>query len=446
VVTDSIAVTKALGYNYLWIDKYCINQGDKAIKHMQIRHMDSVYEAAEITIVAAAGEDEDFGLPGLTVRPRTQQPVANVGDLSIICTMRDPHESIHRSRWSTRGWTYQEALLSRRRLVFTAEQIYFECNAMNCCESFGNPLDRIHVASRAKMRDCMRPGILGINDRHIPIFDRQDAAKLTGHLHYLRYLGCIEKYSSRNLTFESDSLNAFRGIARCFSKIPMHLDQIWGIPYITTTTSPRPDIEMYFFHSLAWHHPNSCWDLPNPPKRRCDFPSWSWAGWEGQVVYPARNDIKFIRAMDAYYPLNLVDLTTADTGIRRSFEEDLPRTLVLSAWALHPDRIHHLLNKRYMVKIQGLGTHLRPGIFFSEGAGTEAETLRALNAGQIFRFIFVGSIVNCLFMFLILKHWRDGESYSRVGLFLCSSTDDDGCSFLDTSYFLETRRSVFRIV
>ncbi len=36
---------------------------------------------------------------------------------------------------ATRGWTYQEGVLSNRRLVFTEEQVYWECRGMAVCET-----------------------------------------------------------------------------------------------------------------------------------------------------------------------------------------------------------------------------------------------------------------------------------------------------------------------
>jgi hypothetical protein len=35
----------------------------------------------------------------------------------------DLQSTIAKSTWSTHGWTFQEAVLSRRRLVFTEDQI-----------------------------------------------------------------------------------------------------------------------------------------------------------------------------------------------------------------------------------------------------------------------------------------------------------------------------------
>jgi len=210
VVKDSIKVTKLLGYRYLWIDKYCIDQNDAAMKHIQIRHMDSVYETAEITIIAASGIDEDFGLPGVSIQRRKTQPIANLGNITVASTMQDPHTSIRNSRWATRGWTYQEAVLSRRRLVFTSEQIYFECNAMNCWEGQGPILDDMHTKSRAKFRDSMRPGIFGRNEKLG--FGKLDPSTLPRHHVFLQYLAAAEQYTCRSLSYDSDSLNAFLGI------------------------------------------------------------------------------------------------------------------------------------------------------------------------------------------------------------------------------------------
>ncbi len=41
--------------------------------------------------------------------------------------------------WSSRAWTYQEGLLSRRRLLFTESQVYFQCMEMHCWEGISAP-------------------------------------------------------------------------------------------------------------------------------------------------------------------------------------------------------------------------------------------------------------------------------------------------------------------
>src|SRR5438045_3977911 len=44
-------------------------------------------------------------------------------------------QQIEKSQWGCRGWTLQEALLSPRCLYFTYDQLYFQCNLAQCCES-----------------------------------------------------------------------------------------------------------------------------------------------------------------------------------------------------------------------------------------------------------------------------------------------------------------------
>lgn len=39
-------------------------------------------------------------------------------------------DSIKQSKWATRGWTYQEGCLSRRRLIFTEKEVLFLCNKL----------------------------------------------------------------------------------------------------------------------------------------------------------------------------------------------------------------------------------------------------------------------------------------------------------------------------
>lgn len=139
VVEDSIRVVKELGFRYLWVDRYCIPQADKRAKHTQIQLMGTIYARSAITIIAAAGEDAEYGLPG--VGSRARNPQLRIDFESVyglprsLMVHHQPEDDIGSSLWSTRGWTYQEALLSKRRLVFTDNQVFFQCQHMICEES-----------------------------------------------------------------------------------------------------------------------------------------------------------------------------------------------------------------------------------------------------------------------------------------------------------------------
>lgn len=110
VVEDSIIVTKELGYRYLWVDRYCIpqtNDGESAaVRDHQIGVMDLIYENAIVTLIAAAGEGADHGLPGVSgCCPRIRQPVLTHKSC-LLTGIRPPSRDIFASKWSQRAWTY----------------------------------------------------------------------------------------------------------------------------------------------------------------------------------------------------------------------------------------------------------------------------------------------------------------------------------------------------
>ncbi|CAH0044918.1 unnamed protein product [Clonostachys solani] len=137
LISDSIAVVKSLEYRYLWVDKYCIDQQNKREKIEHINNMDLIYGGAEVTIIAASGTGEDQGLPGIGATKRSKQQVVELPGFTILSTGPDPTASIAESKWCTRGWTFQEAFLSPRKLAFTKNQTYLECREVSWNESIG---------------------------------------------------------------------------------------------------------------------------------------------------------------------------------------------------------------------------------------------------------------------------------------------------------------------
>jgi len=118
VIEDAIAVVISLGKQYLWVDQYCVNQLDMNIKAIQIREMDRVYAGAYLTLVACAGIDADYGLPEVS-RERKLRPLATLPDFEVFSSLPALSVAIRNTKWRTRGWTYQEGVLSHRCLFFT---------------------------------------------------------------------------------------------------------------------------------------------------------------------------------------------------------------------------------------------------------------------------------------------------------------------------------------
>ncbi|KAI0429146.1 heterokaryon incompatibility protein-domain-containing protein [Xylaria sp. FL1042] len=319
VVKDAIQVVLRLGYYYLWVDKYCIDKHDKGKKHEQLMHMDSVYKNAALTIVAAAGADESYGLPGVS-RPRPTRQLSFKRDedgYELMSTLPSPHSSIEKSRWATRGWTYQEAILSRRRLVFTDDQLYFECNSTSHAEGFDLSFDDNLFGSGSNHDSFLRPSLFSLKQL-TPIKLGGKAARLSN---LLTYIHCAEQYSKRTLSFDHDSLIAFSGIIRMLESITTFpVRHIWGIPFfhpdddgladdqlqatyqsfklppfwkssvLEYNSAPKKlspyaegvDYLAYLMLGLCWRHSPSA----KPPRRRTDLPSWSWTGWEGSLTWP----------------------------------------------------------------------------------------------------------------------------------------------------------------
>jgi len=93
-----------------------------------------------VTIVSAAGTDAYHGLPGIRAFTRYQeQEIFRVNGVPLLQALDPPGDGIRwsylsDSKWNTRGWTFQETILSDRLLIFTAEQVYWECHNGSWCE------------------------------------------------------------------------------------------------------------------------------------------------------------------------------------------------------------------------------------------------------------------------------------------------------------------------
>ncbi len=284
---DAICACKELGVSYLWVDQYCINQNDAAEKQEQISQMDIIYQQAEITIIAAAGSGATAGLPGVNGTRRRTPSAATIENIRIMSSSPHPHHTIPATTWGSRGWTMQEAILSRRRLVFTEDQVYFECRAMNCQESLKIHLDMIHSKRRDKTLKFVHSGVFGGSETtcFAPV-DAQNTDHWSNMSHYLEY---VQEYSTRNLTNDDDALRAFEGIIKYLEKSKFAILQIWGVPFMDPQNFPPDQYNSdSLIIGLLWGHKQQCWS-PSGPHRRDEFPSWSWAGWKGGVRFYITN-------------------------------------------------------------------------------------------------------------------------------------------------------------
>lgn len=104
-IEDALRVTTQLGFQYLWVDKYCINQSPHSTElRTQLAAMDLIYHCADITLIAAAGSDANYGLPGVRKRPRAMRPSIGINGTTWTSGIRDTEYLVKQSTWRTRGW------------------------------------------------------------------------------------------------------------------------------------------------------------------------------------------------------------------------------------------------------------------------------------------------------------------------------------------------------
>jgi|SRR5690242_8005202 len=104
-----------------------LNRSDQSDRETppHLQH-DKIYQGDHLAIIVSAGEDPNHGLPGLQHAPRCRQLHLKAGP-HTFASMENIRQQISESTWNSCGWTYQEMVISRRRLVFTESQVYVQC-------------------------------------------------------------------------------------------------------------------------------------------------------------------------------------------------------------------------------------------------------------------------------------------------------------------------------
>ena len=128
-VHDAMNLVRKIGFRFLWVDSLCIVQDDLVETHDQISMMHEIYSAAYATIVQHTGCDANAGLPGVRTGSRSLLATKVHIDETILMAQANytVPDVLNKSIHSTRGWTYQEVLLSTRCLHFFDKHVTFVC-------------------------------------------------------------------------------------------------------------------------------------------------------------------------------------------------------------------------------------------------------------------------------------------------------------------------------
>ncbi|PWY82122.1 HET-domain-containing protein [Aspergillus heteromorphus CBS 117.55] len=239
-IRDAIIACVRLGGQYLWIDQLCIDQSDQQDLQEQIDCMGSIYEHASCTLVALAGTNSLYGLPGVT-SPRIWNHLRlEIGDVVLAEKRPSLEECLSKSTWSTRGWTFQEAIFSSQLLFFTDYGVYYVSNkgwgTGGWSESSPEPSECFNL-----------PKVNDVLEAH-------------------------RMYSRRNLTKGSDAIRAFTGVLQKAYGSAIH----YGLPI------------NHIDQAMCWIADSAYWN-DTEESSRSNFPSWSWASHNGIIKH---NEVK----------------------------------------------------------------------------------------------------------------------------------------------------------
>lgn len=265
-IADSMMLVRELRERYLWVDRLCILQ-DSEEKHATIRDMGKIYSHALLTIFALSGADANHGLPGVRPNSRPPQIIENVRTARLFSSLPSLGDSLRLSLHTTRGWTFQEVLLSPRRLFVSDRQVYFHCKK-----------NRVQCEDTPSTEGIDFEETYGLK-RKILLFGKgvdKDTYDWRGSRSV--YEGLVEKYTERKLSYPADILDAFTGISSILSD-KYRMD---GCEELTAGL-PRREFLRYLL-----------WSPKETPTRRLPrvtgrheecFPSWSWIGWMCPIFY-----------------------------------------------------------------------------------------------------------------------------------------------------------------
>ncbi|PYI02503.1 HET-domain-containing protein [Aspergillus sclerotiicarbonarius CBS 121057] len=243
-IRDAIKVCALLGKRYLWVDRLCILQDeDGPSKKIQIDAMGDIYRGGLLTIVALEGNGSDYGLHGVSPGlDRTVYYKICIGG-SNFCEFCEILSDIRdKSKWNTRGWTFQEGVLSPRLLFFTRYGLYFQV--------------------KAEVEQEIKPWTVDgeVTREHDETYTMEAS----------NYKTLVSEIQGRKFDIEEDVVNGFAGV----------LDVVVG------KENHRFGVSLvHFDEQITWSLTDNSPTVLRQTRGRTMFPSCSWVSIKGRLQF-----------------------------------------------------------------------------------------------------------------------------------------------------------------
>jgi len=240
--------------------------------------MADIYSSSYINIAATGSDNPHGGLffdNPLLRRPCLLHPdwasAMGFPKGGILVASQDAFQNrVLNAVLNSRGWVFQERLLSPRTIHFARDQMWWTSNASNTVhmESLPGPLSDY---TETKVRvDAMSP------------------LMMLGQAGAL-WSSFVEAYSVLKLTNPSDRLIALAGVAKAYAK-----------------SNGIPDLDYLAGHwrhnlieTLLWRQMPRTGKGPYTGRAKYSAPSWSWASVQGGISFPSPFEYEIPHLIDA---------------------------------------------------------------------------------------------------------------------------------------------------
>jgi hypothetical protein len=316
-VRHAILLAERLGFGYLWTDVLCIVHDGPVTLADQLNKMSAIYAGAATTIVATDGDGTDgiLGLHGISGPRDLQQAAFPIRDKYLIIQDTERIQLTNADiDYNSRGWTYQEYIMSPRKLVFMNQQAYWSCKCCRRRESDG--------------RNAMNMGL--------EIFDLFQFIR-SGYPDLGQTSELLTWYNKRDLTYPGDALLTISGLLAVLSR-GFEDGFLYGLP------------ERFFDIGLGWK-PCSYKSRSSGIQKTCrlrrgspldcksynttavasGMPSWSWTAWQGGFTFGSDEVARFHENNSVLYETSpITDWSTGSEPLSCNLRR------IMSNW--HADR------------------------------------------------------------------------------------------------------------
>ena len=292
----AIKVVALLGGQYLWIDSLCIIQDCPTDWTRESTAMGSIYENALCNISAHAAENSHDGC--YTIRdPLRFSPckILSTSNLNLYAAI--PRSGVTEyavlkvSRLSSRGWTFQETLLSARILHFGQSGIYWSCREGYATEMEAqgskSPVGKITASMGCMFGPSSTVSVDKVGPPQVLYKHFLDMKLKNRHENFVRHetdlfngkswddwadawYAVVKQYSKRSLTKPGDKIVALSAVAQRIARLSgkRYAAGLW---------------KEHFLHNLLWFTGQDCELFGLPAEYR--GPSWSWASVDGEISH-----------------------------------------------------------------------------------------------------------------------------------------------------------------